>query len=248
MASILTKDEQWVLDEKYLGLRDPEFEADRGRLACGEPVAYVIGWQPFLGLKIYLESRPLIPRPETEWWTEQLLTNVGRLTSHIRALDLCAGSGAIGCAMLKAFPTAQVYFGEIDPAHEATIRKNIAMNGLDTTRAHIGIGDLFAPFSDQTFDIVACNPPYIPAGRELPASVAEYEPAGALYAGTDGLNLIRRIATELPYHLTPGGQAWIECDISNSEAAQKLFATARMQSEVIHDQYGVPRIVVVTSS
>ncbi len=70
----MDKDAQWLLEEKYGGLRNPRFEKDRERLAKGEPVAYVIGCQPFLGLKIHLDSHPLIPRPETEWWTEQLLT------------------------------------------------------------------------------------------------------------------------------------------------------------------------------
>src|SRR3990167_2465909 len=129
-----------------------------------EPEAYVIGWQPFLGLKIYLDSRPLIPRPETEHLTEQLLKHVG--TSYVptlKFLDLCAGSGAIGCAALARLPEAQVYFGEIDPAHEATILKNIRENGLDESpafakasagkRADIRIGDLFEPFAGMRFDI-----------------------------------------------------------------------------------------------
>ena len=71
---MLNKEETWLLEEKYSGIATPEFEADCARLALGEPVAYVIGWQPFLGLKIYLDSRPLIPRTETEWWAEQLIS------------------------------------------------------------------------------------------------------------------------------------------------------------------------------
>ena len=76
MKDTLTKEEQWVLEEKY-GQKEitdvnPHFEEDRRRLAEGEPIAYVIGWQPFLGLKIYLDSHPLIPRPETEWWVNRL--------------------------------------------------------------------------------------------------------------------------------------------------------------------------------
>ena len=74
----MIKDEQWLLEEKYAGVETKEFEVDKARLAGGEPVAYLIGFQPFLGLKIYLDSRPLIPRPETEWWTEQLLEEIER--------------------------------------------------------------------------------------------------------------------------------------------------------------------------
>ncbi|MFZ3043683.1 MAG: HemK/PrmC family methyltransferase [Minisyncoccia bacterium] len=241
----MTKDEQWLLDEKYGGIATPEYEADKERLAKGEPLGYVIGWQPFLGLKIYLDSRPLIPRPETEWWTEELLKKV-RTSDVLTFLDLCAGSGAIGCAALKSLPYMEVFFGEIDPAHEATILKNIRENHLDESRAHIRIGDLFEPFEGMQFDIITANPPYIPASRELPASVASYEPHQALYAGADGLDIIRRIATELPKHLAPGGEAWIECDTAHAAAACALFAEQGLTASIRTDQYGQPRIVVVS--
>ena len=210
-----------------------------------EPLAYIIGDQPFLGLKIYLDSRPLIPRAETEWWTEQLLLHVGHRKSHMKFLDLCAGSGAIGCAALAQLPNAQVYFGEIDPAHEATILKNIRENNLDESRAHRGIGDLFEPFGDMKFDVIAANPPYIPKDRELPASVADYEPVIALRSGPDGLDLIRRIASSVRCHLTDNGVLWLECDNSNIEAAETLFQEQGFNAEIRTDQYGTPRIIVV---
>lgn len=214
-------------------------------MTSDEPEAYTIGDQPFLGLTIYLDSHPLIPRPETEWWTEQLLLKVK--TANISTfLDLCAGSGAIGCAALKYLPDAHVYFGEIDASHEATIFKNIRENKLDDTRAHVGIGDLFEPFGDMKFDIIAANPPYIPEGRELPASVADYEPHRALFSGKDGLDLIRHIAHELPNRLNHHGEAWIECDISNIAAAQTLFEQEGLTAKISSDQYGNPRILVVS--
>ncbi|MBI2025289.1 methyltransferase [Candidatus Kaiserbacteria bacterium] len=212
-----------------------------------EPLAYSIGWQPFLGLKIYLDSRPLIPRPETEWWTEQLLSHVGRTTSNITFLDLCAGSGAIGCAALARLPNARVFFGEIDPEHEATILKNIQENNLDASRADVRIGDLFAPFGDMKFNVIAANPPYVPAGRALPASVADYEPALALYAGADGLGVMRRIAAELPRHLAKDGVAWIECDSLTVAAARALFEAQGLSAEIRADHYGRPRIFIITS-
>lgn len=211
-----------------------------------EPEAYIIGWQPFLGLKIYLDSKPLIPRPETEWWTEQLLAHVGPRRSYMKFLDLCAGSGAIGCAALAKFPNAQVYFGEIDPAHEQTILKNIRENNLDASRAHICIGDLFEPFGDMKFDIIAVNPPYIPVSRTLPASVADYEPAQALYAGADGLAIIRRIAAGLSKHLAEDGEAWVECDSPKAEVARTLFTAQGLSARIRTDQYGKPRIIVVS--
>lgn len=217
-----------------------------------EPEAYRIGWQPFVGLKVYLDSKPLIPRTETEWWTDQLLANLeespprGGNTSKLRFLDLCAGSGAIGCAALARLPNAQVYFGEIDPAHEATILKNIRENNLDESRADIRIGDLFEPFGDMTFDVIAANPPYIPAGRILPASVADYEPARALFAGSDGLDLIRRIASSVRCHLTKRGEAWVEVDSPRAEEARALFTAEGLAAEIRTDQYDRQRILVVS--
>jgi len=243
------------------------------------PEAYQYGWQPFLGLTMYLDSRPLIPRPETEWWTEKLLAHVGtsdvqgtsdvlqsaagsifsatdcpkaklepegvEKTTPLRFLDLCAGSGAIGCAALKMLPNAKVYFGEIDPAHEATILKNIRENNLDEKRADIRIGNLFTPFTGEQFDIIAANPPYIPEDRVLDPSVADYEPTLALRAGADGLALIRRIASALPAHLAPVGEAWIECDSAHAEAARELFVAQGLAAEVMRDQYDAPRVIVV---
>lgn len=270
----MDKDENWLLEEKYAGVKTPEFEADVARLALGEPLAYVIGWQPFLGLTIHLDSKPLIPRPETEWWTEELLTEVGNRmkkvwpsearrpedflkdVSDFRFLDLCAGSGAIGCAALARLPDARVYFGEIDPAHEATIRRNIRENNLDEppssaktskgTRAEIRIGDLFEPFAGMTFDVIAANPPYIPDDRALPASVAAHEPRSALRAGEDGLDVIRRIAFELPHRLAEGGVAWVECDSAHAETACALFAPAGLSAHIRTDQFGTPRVIVVS--
>ena len=222
-----------------------------GRL-LDEPEAYTIGWQPFLGLKIYLDSHPLIPRPETEWWTEQLLANLavqpplGGSTAKFKFLDLCAGSGAIGCAVLAKVPNARVYFGEIDQAHEATILKNIRENNLDVSRSDIRIGDLFAPFGDMKFDVIAINPPYIPDERELPTSVADYEPGIALRSGEDGLDLTRRIAGELPKHLKKDGVAWIECDSAHASDACALFTSQRLKALIRTDQYDRPRVIVVS--
>lgn len=266
----MTRDEQWLLEEKYGGKETEAFEEDRKRLAKGEPLGFIIGWQPFLGLKIFLDSHPLIPRPETEWWVEQLLNtltgresaesfSVVRLGLAARSatekdsaderptqfLDLCAGSGAIGCAALARLPDAQVYFGEIDPAHEATILKNIRENNLDESRAEVRIGDLFEPF-DMAFDIIAANPPYIPSDRTLDTSVADYEPAQALYAGEDGLAVIRRIAADLPQKLAQGGEAWIEVDSAHAAMAAELFEERGMHASIRTDQYDRPRILVIT--
>lgn len=269
-------EEQQLIEEKYGGRVRAEdeaaFAADQARLASGEPLAYVIGWQPFLGLRIFLDSKPLIPRPETEWIAEKLIAGLathsaampaGEMkTAALHALDLCAGSGAIGCALLAQVPDVRVSFGELMPAHEATIRKNLVGNGLATgsdlaaradaradMRADVRIGDLFAPFVGEKFDIIVSNPPYIPDERALDDSVALHEPAEALRGGPDGLGLVRRIAREAPAHLNPGGELWLEVDAEHAEAARAIVAAALRsaaggRAELYPDPYGRPRLVV----
>lgn len=250
------KDIDLLIQDKYEGSTENKhlLRRDLARLAVGEPLAYVIGWVPFLGLKIYLDSRPLIPRPETEWWTEELIKartesntiyGINGSKGSLRVLDLCAGSGAIGCAMLKSIPDARVSFGEVTPAHEATIRKNIEENNLDAARADIRIGDLFAPFAGETFDVIATNPPYIPTERVLEENVIGFEPHEALLGGDDGLAIIRRIARDAEAHINEGGMLWLECDTEHAEAARELITKGGVKkAEIRTDPYGRPRIIV----
>lgn len=233
--------------DKYHNDPTVDITADLARVAAGEPLAYVIGWIPFLGVRIALDSHPLIPRPETEWWTEQLIAHLKDRfgTNPFTLLDLGAGSGAIGIAVLAHLPHAQVWFVEQDPAHSQQIRDNLTHNNLAPTRTTVCTGDLFAPLGSTRFDIIASNPPYIPDNRPLDASVADFEPAAALFSGTDGLTLIRRIAATTPDHLMPGGELWLECDTTHTAQVQALLTAAGAADAAIHtDLYGRPRLVV----
>jgi release factor glutamine methyltransferase len=238
------KDVEALIREKYSGDTEAEgLSADIMRLEGGEPLAYVIGHIPFLGLSLDLFSHPLIPRPETEWWTEELATYIGE--RPLRVLDLCAGSGAIGLGLLKLCPNIHVSFGERMEEHEAVIRKNIEKNELDAVRADIRIGDLFAPFADERFDLIATNPPYIPNTRKLEGSVADFEPSEALYAGQDGLSVINRICKDAPNYLNERGELWMECDIDNIEqASAKAIEDGASYTKIRTDQYQRPRLLV----
>lgn len=231
--------------DKYQGDRSVTIEEDLARLRAGEPLAYVIGWVPFLGLTVDLESHPLIPRPETEWWTEKLITHLKeRGDKSFRLLDLCAGSGAIGLSILKAFPAAQVSFGELMKEHSAQIQKNVKINALDVSRADIRTGDLFEPFSGEIFDFIVSNPPYIPEGRTLSESVTSFEPPEALYGGTDGLSIIERISRDAKKYLNSNGELWIEADIENIEAAAESLRGNGFTTEIHTDPYGRQRLLV----
>lgn len=242
------KEREFLIRDKYDGDSAVDLSSDLGRLERGEPLAYVIGWIPFLGLRVSLDSRPLIPRPETEAWTEDLHA---RLTEKFEDkpftfLDLCAGSGAIGLSVLARFPLARVRFAELVSAHCDQIRRNIEENDLDVSRATVHIGDLFDAFpKDQCFDVIATNPPYVPESRALDTSVTDFEPAVALYAGNDGLTLIRWIAAEAPNRLEDEGELWMECDIDNiEEAKEMLLSHGAKEATIRTDLYGRPRVCV----
>jgi release factor glutamine methyltransferase len=124
----------WLLNDKYHGIESEVFHADVKRLESGVPLAYLIGWATVsCGTKIYLDSRPLIPRPETEYWAKFAIDEIQKC-KHPRVLDLCAGSGCIGVAVLKAVPDSMVDFVEIDESHHETILKNVRENGIDENR------------------------------------------------------------------------------------------------------------------
>jgi release factor glutamine methyltransferase len=244
--TVSREDVEALRREKYANDPSAYMSADISRLANGEPLAYVIGTQPFLGLSIYLDSHPLIPRPETEWWTELLIERINSSTDTVlEALDMCAGSGAIGLALLAHCPNIHVSFGEIENAHLPTIQRNLRENALSESRATVCIGNLFEPFEHKQFHIIATNPPYVPDTRTLESSVSEHEPERALFAGPDGLAVITEILQKTPAHLYPQGELWMECDIDNIEKAKTLaLSYGSTRAEIHTDPYGRPRLLV----
>jgi len=241
----MTKEEEWLLHEKYKGEKSEAFFADLDRLVAGEPVAYIIGHIPFLGCTIHLDSRPLIPRTETEFWVERIIPEINKVKNpHI--LDLCAGSGCIGIAILKHIPDALVDFAEITDEHLTTIEKNIEANDIEPTRTHIIQSDLFENVHAQ-YDFILSNPPYIdPELDRTEQSVQRHEPANALYGGHMGLEFISKIIEVSPYYLKEHGRLVIEHE---PEQVQKIIDLASKFGLVAHihnDQYNVPRYTVLT--
>ena len=244
------RDSQFLLDEKYGGVRTPEYEEDLARLASGEPVDYLIGWKPFLDCKIFLDSHPLIPRAETEYWVERAVNEIKKSKSGDggnRHLDLFAGSGAIGIALLKHLPETRVDFGEIDAAHPPTILKNIRENGIDESRARIIETDVWKNIPD-TYDFVFANPPYLSESRreKIQDSVLFYEPGVALFAAEDGLALIRRTIEGLREHLSPSGALYLEHEPEQSVPIARLALENGLSAQARTDQFGFVRYSVIS--
>lgn len=243
----MTQDETWLLAEKYDGQKTEGFLADCTRLQKGEPLAYLIGTIPFLDTTIHLGSRPLIPRVETEYWVEKMLTEIDarHMAKALNILDLCAGSGCIGVALLKHVPECTVDFGEIDAAHHPIIRKNILENNIDMSRARIFGGDLMSEITG-TYDYIFTNPPYIDTSDDhSTGSVRTYEPHLALYGGAGGLDIISRIIEEAPQHLRSGGTLIIEHEPSQSVHIEVQALKQGFSATTCTDQYGHERYTVL---
>ncbi len=202
------------------------------------PEAYKIGWVPFIHTKIYLDSNPLIPRTETEYWVNEVIHKIKQSgIEKPRVLDLCAGSGCIGVAVAYEIPSAQVDFVEIDTRHHETIRKNLLENSIDLSRTRIWDGDLFEKVEGK-YDFILSNPPYIDMSlKRSDENVLEHEPHLALDGGREGTEIVEKILREFTQYLNTGGVLFLEHE---PEQAEKLSRHSRYQETFI-DQYAVGR-------
>lgn len=241
-----TQEEIWLLTEKFKGLESEAFQADVVLLQSGTPLAYLIGSIPFLDCAIYLDSHPLIPRTETEFWTEKAIAVVKNdETPNCTVLDLCAGSGAIGVAVAKAIPTAQVTFGEIDASHCVTIEKNLTANNIPDTQCSVFQSDLFENITTK-YDYILTNPPYIdPVVDRAEPSVKLHEPALALYGGAEGMECIEKIITQASDYLAVSGQLWIEHEPEQSSLITHLAKNNSFTCTTHKDQYQVERYSIL---
>lgn len=188
-------------------LTEPELEKLRPwvkRRSRREPLQYILGWVDFFGLRIQVDPRALIPRPETE----ELADLLGRRQPPPGSiLDLGAGSGALTLALARAFPEASVCGVERGAEAIALARENARKNGLEE-RVTFLEGDWFEPIeAGATFDWIVSNPPYLTEEEWATAApeVKEFEPREALVAEEEGCADLERILSEAPRYLAPRG-------------------------------------------
>lgn len=212
---------------------------------------YARGFIPFLGTTIHLDSHPLIPRVETEFWVEQAISHIKNTAlsnnSPLRVLDLFSGSGAIGVAILKHLPTAHVTFGELEERHLETIEKNIIENNIDTSRAEVVQTDVWSNL-EETFDLILANPPYVSRERGTAEESTLVEPSKALYAPDDGFFYIKKFIEGLHTHLLPSGVAYVEHEPYQTERISTTARSHRLSVKTEVDQYQVERFSILTFS
>lgn len=207
----------------------------------GEPLQYILGNQPFMGLDFKVDSRVLIPRQDTETLCEAALEALDGMESP-EVLDLCTGSGALAVSIKRLCPKARVCASDLSLDALTLARENARALGA---AVEFFQGDLFAPLKGRTFDLIVTNPPYIPSG-DLSALQKEVqqEPRMALDGGADGLDFYRRIALEAPSHLKTAGLLMAEVGVLQAQAVGALFGAALGGSvRVIRDLCGIERVV-----
>ena len=207
------------------------------RRLTGEPLQYILGEWEFMGLPFFTQKGALIPRQDTETLAEHALSLIKERGCKT-ALDLCCGTGCIGISLSK-LSSISVTLADISAECLALAKKNAARNGVSASFLQ---GDLFAAAESRSFDLIACNPPYIPTG-DLASLQKEvlFEPLLALDGGGDGLCFYRRIAEGCKAHLNAGGTLLLEVGIFQAEAVKALFENAY----VLKDLCGVERVVAV---
>lgn len=213
----------------------------------GEPVAYIIGEWEFYGLSLDVSREVLIPRMDTEVLAEQAILAARAVGEGCRVLDLCAGSGCVGLAVAANVPACKVVLADLSEGALRVCRQNVRRCGLND-RCVCMAADAKLPPSPALwdFDVIACNPPYIPTADilTLDHSVKDYEPREALDGGDDGLDFYRSVCSKWKGALRLGGHLLFEVGMGQAQDVENLMDENGF--EEIHslpDTQGILRVV-----
>jgi release factor glutamine methyltransferase len=255
-ARLFTRDDERLAPEALARVRRAVAER-----AAGTPLQYITGRQEFYGLAFEVTPDVLIPRPETELLVETALELL-RDTRAPFVCDVGAGSGCVSVALLHERKDARIIALDISTAALRVAARNAARHGVaerlmllhsdcfDALRAneHEGAGAEASEDAPASFQMIISNPPYIPERdiESLQREVREHEPRGALTPGGDGLGLIRRLLTEAPRFLAPGGHLLFEIGFGQHEQVTALV-DGRVWTllGIRPDLQGIPRVVAL---
>ena len=213
------------------------------KLAAHIPAQYIIGHADFFGMKLKVDERVLIPRPETEELVDLILTE--NPEKNLKVLDIGTGSGAIALALAKNRPDWSVTAADIsqdalDLSLENANAQNLNLSFIKS--------DCFSEISAK-YDIIVSNPPYISREdqEEVGLNVLHSEPHLALFADEDGLAIYRRIAEDSKDYLNDGGKIYLEIGYKQGQNVPALFMENLPEKRVrtLKDQFGQDRMVVI---
>ena len=229
LCKITGRTREQFLTDRQMYVSDEAFTAAEGfvkRILADEPLAYVLGEWEFYGMTLMVTPSVLIPRDDTCAVTDLAIQQALYLGENPRILDLCTGSGCIGLAIASRVNDAKVTLADISRDALQVARKNISAQKLSARVSCVQVNALEEPpgFLGK-FDLIVSNPPYITTRemRELPRSVAVFEPRLALHGGEDGLEFYRSITEKYRSALKPGGYLCFEFGMGQGDAVCALL-------------------------
>lgn len=234
------------LREPLTAAQHKEFWDKTAELLEGKPVQYVIGEESFYGYTFKVDENVLIPRPETEELVHGALERSRTLFREktITVADIGTGSGAIAVSFKKEWPEALVTATDISEGALAIAKYNAAANEADVTYLQ---GDLTAPITQDKWDVVLSNPPYIAHDEAalMSGTVLNHEPHNALFADEDGLYFYRKLAENLPPLLNKPSLIAVEIGYMQGPAVHKLFEKSFPEAvvETVKDINGKDRMI-----
>jgi len=269
LLHLIGKNRAWLMahgTDDFGGCTAIQYAGLLERRLAGAPIQYITGDVEFYGLPFRVTPDVLIPRPETEHLVEAALALAKTLRAPsiprslrngwdaenspsqehaVRIVDIGTGSGAIVVALAHSLPHAQITAIDLSPAALEIAEENARRNSV-AERIRFLRGDLLDPVAAESFDLVVSNPPYVPETDRpsLSVEVRDYEPAVALFAGNDGLDVYRRLIPAAANVLSPGGYLLLEIGFGQSEAVSHLLTLSGFENiEATPDLQGIPRVL-----
>ena len=219
---------------------------------AGEPLQYLLGHQEFWSIDFRVDSRVLIPRPETELLVEQALVILSEMSREKTpsAVEIGTGSGAVAISLAKEVPNLLVVATDISGDALWVAREN-ARSAEVLSQIQFVMGDLFAPFhlsgERGLFDLILSNPPYVEHSEveRLPKEIRDYEPIVALDGGAEGLEIGRSIVQQAPFYLRKGG--WLLLEVGQGQGEKVAEQIERSGffwgPQLLPDLSGIGRVV-----
>ena len=200
-----------------------------------------------LGIKIDLSLGAFQPRVETAEWVGTVINKIKRESKKQpgktwRVLDIFAGSGFIGLAILKNIPNSKVDFAEIKPQFIQQIKLNLKLNRIDPSRTNVIQSDVFENVS-RRYDYILANPPYVAQKRKflVQDSVLENDPPSALWGGEDGLRYIRRLLRNSGKYLAAGGFLYFEFSPEQKNEIEEIARSYNFELDFFKDKNNIFR-------
>jgi len=251
VASSAGKTREQLLAMNKVFATDPavkkKIESSLERRLKGEPLAYVLGEWEFYGLPIKVNEHVLIPRIDTELLAKEAINLLNRKLWQTRMLDLCTGSGCIGLAVAANVPSCRIVMIDSSEKALAVCRKNMLNTNLSRHITAMDADILIKPPAILgEFDVIVCNPPYIPTGdiETLDSSVKDYEPTMALDGGEDGLDYYHAVTENWRKLLKPGGHMAFECGVDQAAAVRYIMKQNGFGDiKTFKDTLGIERVI-----